>query len=263
VPTDGRRLRRYVAGRGRGALKSRPERKAAAVTIDITFDFRTDATGADPDASSPTLLHYHHLLWSKPLPSGRHFELTPWTQTPYALLHESDLGTFRLTSDAVLATFTRRPETQAIIAQLPPADIDAFNTVTYTIGGMILWPGKQIDGKWTINQARGCRRRISDRFDLTVECIRRHYEGDTTHPIADVFGRYRDFFDLFASFAGYVDFWLLEDLVDADGRVKLFLPSEDFTQPAVPTSLDDYLVYRKRTIEFVNARNERIQRLGL
>jgi hypothetical protein len=32
--------------------------------IDITFDFRTDATGEnpDPDASSPTLLRYHHLL---------------------------------------------------------------------------------------------------------------------------------------------------------------------------------------------------------
>jgi hypothetical protein len=45
--------------------------------IDITFDFRTDATGKnpDPDASSPTLLRYHHLLWSKPLPSGKPFEL--------------------------------------------------------------------------------------------------------------------------------------------------------------------------------------------
>jgi hypothetical protein len=45
------------------------------MAIDITFDFRTDATGKnpDPDASSPTLLRYHRLLWSKPLPSSRHF----------------------------------------------------------------------------------------------------------------------------------------------------------------------------------------------
>lgn len=35
---------------------------------------------------------------------------------------------------------------QAIIGQLPPADIDALNTITYTIGGMVLWPGNQIDG---------------------------------------------------------------------------------------------------------------------
>lgn len=80
------------------------------MSIDITFDFRTDAIGKnpDPDASSPTLLHYHHLLWSKPLPSGGHFELTPRSQRPYALLHDSDLGKFLLTSDTVLPTFIRR-----------------------------------------------------------------------------------------------------------------------------------------------------------
>lgn len=235
------------------------------MTIDITFDFRTDVTGKnpDPDASSPTLLHYHHLLWSKPLPSGRHFDLTPQRQKPYALLHDSDLGRFWLTSDSVLATFTRRRDMQAIVAQLPPADIDALNTITYTIGGMVLWPGNPINGKWTINQARGCISRIADRVDLTVECIRRHYERDTAHPLAETFGRYRDFFDLFGDFAGYVNFWLLDDLVDADGGVKLFLPSEDFTLPSVPRSLADYLAYCERTIEFVTARNERIQQLGL
>ena len=58
-------------------------------------------------------------------------------------------------------------------------------------------------------------RTSDERFDLTVECIRRHYQGDTTHPLAEAFDRYRDFFDLFESFAGYVDFWLLDDLVDA------------------------------------------------
>jgi hypothetical protein len=54
------------------------------MTIDITFDLRTDAIGKnpDPDASSPTLLRYHHLLWTKPLPSGRHFELIPRSQKP-------------------------------------------------------------------------------------------------------------------------------------------------------------------------------------
>lgn len=39
------------------------------MTIDITFDFRRDAI-KDPDIDSPTLRHYHMLLWSKPLPSG-------------------------------------------------------------------------------------------------------------------------------------------------------------------------------------------------
>jgi hypothetical protein len=65
------------------------------------------------------------------------------------------------------------------------------------------------------------------------------------------------------TFTGYVDFWLLDDLVDADGRVKLFLPSEDFTLPSIPRSLDDYLAFCERTIEFVTARNERIRQLAL
>ena len=234
----------------------------AEVAIDITFDLRTDAAGGDPDASSPTLLRYHYLLWNKPLPSGRPFHLTPRALKPYALVHESDSGHFYLTSDAVLATFTRRADMQAIISQLPPAKIRALNTITYTIGGMVLWPGNQIDRKWTINQARGCTGRIADRFDLTVECVRRHYEVDTTHPLADVFSRYRDFFDLFGSFAGYVDFWLLDDLVDADG-VKLFLPSNDFTLPPVPRNLPDYVAFCERTVGFVTARNERIRRLAL
>lgn len=37
---------------------------------------------------------------------GKHFELTPREQRPYALLHDSDPGRFLLTSDSVLATFT-------------------------------------------------------------------------------------------------------------------------------------------------------------
>src|SRR5205085_9583448 len=150
---------------------------------------------------------------------------------------------------AVLPTFTRRLDMQEIIFQLPPADVDAFNTSIYTIGGMVLWPGNQIDGKWTINQARGCTGSIADRFDLTVECVRRHYDGDTEHPLADTFSRYRNFFDLFGSFAGYVDFWLLADLVDTDGSVKFFLPSEHFTLPSAPQALADYLAFCVPTLE--------------
>lgn len=233
------------------------------MAIDPSFDFRTDAGGGDPDTASRTLQRYHHLLWSKQLPSGEAFRLAPSATRPYYLHHESDLGKFWLTSDSVLATFTRRSEMQPIISELPAADIMALDTITYTIGGMVLWPGNQIAGKWTINQARGCIHRIADRFDLTVECVRRHYLGDTTHPLADVFDRYRDFFDLFGSFAGYVEFWLLDDLVDAGGRVRLFLPSDDFTAPPVPQTLGDYLTYCERTLEFVAARNERIYLLGL
>jgi hypothetical protein len=41
----------------------------------------------------------------------------------------------------------------------------------------------------TINKARGTNRKIEDRFDLTLEYIRRHYAG-ADRPLAGVLSRY-------------------------------------------------------------------------
>ena len=38
-----------------------------------------------------------------------------------------------------------------------------------------------------------CLKKISDRFDLTVECIRRHYARQSS-PLGDTLASYRDFF---------------------------------------------------------------------
>lgn len=44
--------------------------------IDVDYNFFKDIpAGKDPDSRSPTLRRYHRLLWSKPLPDGRPFEL--------------------------------------------------------------------------------------------------------------------------------------------------------------------------------------------
>ena len=137
---------------------------------------------------------------------------------------------------------------------------EAFMTIGYTIGGMMVFPGNQVDGKWTINGARGCLRKIADRFDLTLECIRRHYLGQRS-PLGETLARYRDFFALFESFRGYVDFFLLQDLVTDDGSaVKFFMPFDDFKTPSVPKDVDTYREYRRRSIEFIEARNRRIER---
>ena len=54
--------------------------------IDINFNgFSDTPEGKDPDSHSPTLRKYHKILWSKPLPDGRMFELD--LDTP-KLLHE-------------------------------------------------------------------------------------------------------------------------------------------------------------------------------
>lgn len=108
------------------------------------------------------------------------------------------------------------------------------------------------------HQARGCLGRIGDRFDLTLECIRRHYLGENS-PLGATIARYSDFFGLFGDFAGYVAFFLLQDLVDEDAlTVKFSMPFDDFAGSPVPPSLDAYVDYRRRAIEFIEARNRRI-----
>ncbi len=82
----------------------------------------------------------------------------------------------------------------------------------------------------TINGSRGLNRSIKDRFDLTLECIRRFYINKES-PLTETFQRYASFFNLFHDFGGYVDFFLLQDLVDDGYSVKFFLPFESFNQP--------------------------------
>ena len=53
---------------------------------------------------------------------------------------------------------------------------------------MMIFPGNRIGRKMTINGARGFHPRIKDRFDLTVECIRRHYRKENS-PLSDTLAR--------------------------------------------------------------------------
>ena len=229
--------------------------------IDTAFDFRTDTPpGKDPDAFSPTLLRYHKLLWSKPLPSGVMFDLDDTERGDY-LYHKSELGEYHLTSDAVVPSFRYVP-----MVQEEQEELREFLYIGYTIGGMMLWPGNQIDGKMTINGARGCHPRIRDRFDLTLECIRRHYSKEKyskeeDNPLGKVLARYADFFALFESFRGYVEFFLLQDAVTVDFAAVVFsAPFDDFATSSIPQTMDEYREYRQRAITFIEARNRRIRR---
>lgn len=228
------------------------------VEIDTTFDFRSDAGSGDPDKHSPTLRRYHKLLWSKRLPNGKFFDLDDSDPRRY-LYHHSELGEFLLTSDSVIPTLTRRKKLKAITDQVGEDLNDEFRYLSYTIGGMLVFPGNQTDGKQTINTARGFSQAISDRLDLTLESIRRYYL-DEDSPLAGVLARYDRFFRLFGDFAGYIDFFLLHDAIDDDAsNIRFCMPFDDFRGPSVPTSLSTYLEYRARSIEFIHARNRRIE----
>jgi len=230
---------------------------ADSVEFDPTFDFRTDASGPDPDSTSLTLWAYHKLLWSKPLPSGDRFELDISKGFP-RLHHVSSRGEFTLTSDSAMQTWSRLgkwPEMQAVIEQIPEQEKEHFLTVAHQIGGKVMFP---IDSKPTINQARGMNKQIADRFDLTLECIRRYYLRETS-PLKETLVRYASFFALFQDFNGYIDFFLLQDLVSDDSSVvKFFMPFADFETSPLPPTVGVYQDYRRNAIRFVEARNRRM-----
>ncbi|WP_211223201.1 DUF6994 family protein [Propionicicella superfundia] len=229
----------------------------ATALIDTTFDFRIDTPpGRDPDAFSPTLRRYHRLLWSKPLPSGHVFDLDQSVPGRY-LSHSSELGDFTLSSDSVIPTYTRWVRMQAIVGQLPESEREEFRSLGYTMGGMMIWPGVPAGGRRTINVERGFNARIADRMDLTLECIRRHYRG-LDSPMASTLIAYAKFFSLFESFEGFIDFFLLGDLVDSSGAVRFFLPCDDFSTKATPGDIKSYRDYKRCTLAFVAARNSRI-----
>ena len=212
--------------------------------IDTSFDFRTDASGKDPDAYSPTLRQYHKRLWSKALPSGQRFDLDDAVRGVY-LHHKSEVGEFVLCSDTVIPSFTRWVSMRRITGLFAEEENEAFRTIGYTIGVMMVFPGNRIDRKMTVNGARGCNRKIADRFDLTLECIRPHYLVQRS-PLGETLARYREFFALFENFKGYVEFFMLQDLVTKDcSEVRFFMPFDDFNLPAVPTDRDTYNEYRR------------------
>jgi hypothetical protein len=146
------------------------------------------------------------------------------------------------------------------------AENEAFIAIAYTIGGFLLWPATRVGGKQTINVARGFRRNIADRLDLTLECIRRHYRGEES-PLRQVLARYGDVFALFENFRGYVGFWLLQDWVSDDfSAVRFLMPFDDFKPPAKPQVIGayrQYRQYRRLSIMLIEARNRRIASLEL
>ena len=226
--------------------------------INVSFDFRSDTPpGRDPDAYSRTLRRYHRLLWSKPLPNGIPFDLEDARPKGY-LVHRSELGEFFLSSDAVIPTFSRARRLAPVIHQIPAEEREAFHRIGYTIGGMMVFPGNRIGRKVTINSARGFHPLIKDRFDLTVECIRRHYR-DERSPLSDTLARYADFFGLFGDFSGYVAHFLLQDLVNEDcSAVRFFTPFEEFNTSPLPGDMEAYRPYRQLAVAFIEARNRRI-----
>lgn len=231
----------------------------AYLDIDVNFDFQGEAGGRDSDRYSQTLQEYHRILWSKPLPNGIMFSLSKISAN--RLYHKSELGEFILSSDRAVATFSKWKRLNNITSLLPRKSLDGFIRLTDTMGGIVIWPSNQINSKPTINAERGFNRKIVDRLDLTIECIRRYYLGENS-PLYETLNRYKEFFSLFGDFKGYVDFFLLQDAVSEDYMsVRIARPFDNFNSSPIPISVDNYTEYMIDTMQFINDRNKRIANL--
>jgi hypothetical protein len=164
-----------------------------------------------------------------------------------------------LSSDSISNSYRDKKALSSITSELSK-EVEEFRNIGSTIGGYILFPGKKIDGKMTINGARGFSQKIADRFDLTLECIRLHYAG-AQNPLQGVLTQNSSFFKLFESFAGYVDFFLLQDLVSPNyDSINFFIPIErNFESSPLPENKEQYMQYMHGSNNFTTKRNERIK----
>ncbi|WP_427174791.1 DUF6994 family protein [Arthrobacter sp. 92] len=92
-------------------------------------------------------------------------------------------------------------------------------------------------------------------FDVAagpLECIRRDYSGEPSNKFGEVLDRYSDFVALFEDFDGYVEFFLLQDLINEDGTIRFFHPFDNSRTPAVPKT-PEYLEYLQRSMDRIRA----------
>lgn len=238
--------------------------------IDVTFDFRTDTPGCydptkksqrDPDIYSPTLRRYHRELWSRELPNGEIMDLKEGKDPKDDYLIWKN---FRFGSDTIIIDFnnTRDKEIIEKVKQEVGDYKSYFENLTrrsYTMGGTIIFPKHD----QSMNQRRGTNPRIADRWDLTLECIRRYYIGQTS-PLSDVIEGDKDFYALFCDFRGYVDFFFLQDAVTDDySKVNIWCGNpnldDDNGKREVPQTTDEYFTFIENEYEFLDKRNKRIK----
>ena len=214
--------------------------------------------GCDPDSKSKTLQMYHSVLWSKHLPNGEDMILIP--KTDYANNLILTWKNFRFSSDSIIVSLRYKKYEDIIKQVMSCVDnykmfYENFIRASYTIGGMIIFPKHQ----QSINQCRGTNAFISDRWDLTLECIRRYYIGEYS-PLYDALKRDKEFLDLFVDFKGYVDFFYLQDMVNKDySVVENWCGDFSFLESGLPKTVDDYLAFIEKEMSFLNKRNNRIK----
>ncbi|GAB3519882.1 DUF6994 family protein [Arthrobacter monumenti] len=238
-------------------------------TFDTSFDYKTDTpakTRPDADRDSQRLRSDHELLWTKELRSGVLFAPKVPTEPRerrgnYLIFTDASEARHCYGSDAITSSYSRWLRPKALVHAIGSLSEDQrslYLNPPYTIGSSMIWPVRSKD-RPTMNTARGLRGRIADRMDLTLECIRRHYAGESESPLADVINAYADFYALFDGFMEFVEFFHLQDLVTPDyDAVEFYVPFDNFKRSGTPATIEEYVTYRETTLKFIEKRQRRM-----
>ena len=235
--------------------------------INTRFDFTTDTKGfwesfwennrlgqikKDPDAMSRTMWFYQYCLYRRILPNGEFMDLQDAGRRRFLWKGRE------LSSDSIINNmrFKRYPLMEEIISQRSGfrEDTEEYLHRSYTIGGAIIFPVRP-----SINSIRGNNYDVSDRFDLTLFCIKKYYEGckklqeSGLDMLLQAVIQCSWFFDSFVDFKGYVDYFFLNDLVDEDYNIKFWLG-----HIGRPNSVSEYNSFVGKMMDFLNKRNARI-----
>ena len=146
-----------------------------------------------------------------------------------------------------------------------------------TIGGFVLFPRHHS----SINSMRGCNSKIRDRFDLTLECIRRAYQyrdfyREDNNSLFGLSEEDKEFFRMFGSFENYIRFFCLDawvnenytavyDLLSEDK--KKTLPTEKWPTEILPCDYNKeekiakWWTFYRNIMNRLDARNEQIKKL--
>lgn len=113
-----------------------------------------------------------------------------------------------------------------------------------TIAGEMFFPAHKSNCK-TINGARGQSKDINDMLYLTLENIKRYYDGESDdYPLKRYMENYGFFFDRFDSFDEYIEYNFLQDWE--------ILPKK------FPTTSDELVEFWEKSVDFLEARLKRI-----
>lgn len=204
----------------------------------------------DPDSNSKVLRDYHRALWSRDLPNGMHMNLS----------EDLTWNGMRFGSDSIIVSFRYKdqPLAEEIKKALPDYKKFFYEYIqkSNTIAGYTIFPKHS----GSMNQNRGTNHLIRDRWDLTLECIRRFYCNEQS-PLSDTIEKDKEFYDLFVDFKGYIDYFFFNDCVSDDYRhVNIWIGDADFKESGLPKTTEEYFKYIEAEMSFLEKRRNRIQK---